>query len=423
MVEAQSNANVLPSLTVATTASERAHLVLPRNDLPKLIFQRLGHGLFGSGEAVRAVFSGPRRFSEAEAWWKKLTDRAIVADSVGRPGSGLVAFGAFTFSDYSAQTSVLIVPERVTGIDEFGAFETRIETGHGAEQIANYYPADSPTPLAQEGWAGSSVTEQRFLSSVETAREMIQSGRLHKVVLARDLVHRLPTHVSLDGIEGKLAESYPDTFVFSVDGLIGASPETLASVRNKNISLRVLAGSAKRGVDEQDDQRQASTLATSGKDLEEHRFVVQNVLQTLQKQDIAAVADEAPFQLRLPNLWHLATDIQGVLPGSTGSIQVIGSLHPTAAVAGYPTSAAIEVIDNLEGLDRGRYAGPVGWVDGNGDGDWAIALRCAQVDMQAQTITAYAGAGIVAESNATAELLETNLKFRPIIEAVDDQMR
>jgi menaquinone-specific isochorismate synthase len=211
--------------------------------------------------------------------------------------------------------------------------------------------------------------------------------------------------------------------VFFVDGLIGASPETLASVRNKNITLRVLAGSAKRGVDDGDDQQQARALATSRKDLDEHRFAVQNVLQTLETHDITAVADEVPFQLKLPNLWHLATDIRGVLPSSTGSIQVIGSLHPTAAVAGSPTSAASKVIDTLEGLDRGRYAGPVGWVDGNGDGDWAIALRCAQIDTQAHTITAYAGAGVVAESDAMEELLETELKFRPIIEAVNEQLR
>ena len=423
MVERQINANILPILTVTTRASDHTELVSPHGTPPHLIFQRLGRGFVGFGEVVRAEFSGPRRFVEAQSWWKKLADKAIVTDSIGRPGSGLMAFGAFTFSDRSAQKSVLIVPERIVGIDECGAFETRIENGQEVTQLASYSATDSPVRITQNGWAGSSVTEQRFLSIVKKVKEMIQSGHLHKVVLARDLVHKLPPNVSLDGLVGKLAESYPDTFVFSVDGLIGASPETLASVRNKNITLRVLAGSAKRGVDDGDDQQQARALATSRKDLDEHRFAVQNVLQTLETHDITAVADEVPFQLKLPNLWHLATDIRGVLPSSTGSIQVIGSLHPTAAVAGSPTSAASKVIDTLEGLDRGRYAGPVGWVDGNGDGDWAIALRCAQIDTQAHTITAYAGAGVVAESDAMEELLETELKFRPIIEAVDEQLR
>ncbi len=423
MVKEQINANSLPALTVTTSASDHTELVSPHGTPPHLIFQRLGRGFVGFGEVLRAAFSGPRRFVEAESWWKKLADKAIVADSVGRPGSGLVAFGAFTFSDRSAQRSVLIVPERIVGIDECGAFATRIENGQEVAQLASYSATDSPTPTPENGWAASSVTEQRFLSLVKKGKKMIQSGHLHKVVLARDLVHQLPPNVSLDGLVGKLAESYPDTYVFFVDGLIGASPETLASVRSKNITLRVLAGSAKRGVDDGDDQRQARTLATSRKDLDEHRFAVQNVLQTLETHDITAVADQVPFQLKLPNLWHLATDIRGVLPSSTGSIQLIGSLHPTAAVAGSPTSAAREVIDNLEGLDRGRYAGPVGWVDGNGDGDWAIALRCAQIDTHAHTITAYAGAGVVAESDEMEELLETELKFRPIIEAVNEKLR
>ena len=412
--------DALPALSVTTTASERTDLGSLSGTPSKIIFQRLGRGFVGIGEAVRAEFSGPRRFAEAQAWWKKLTEGAVVSDGIGRPGSGLMAFGAFTFSDHSAQKSVLIVPEHILGIDEFGAFETQIENREEPSDRANRVPDKLPLTTSQNGWKASSVTEQQFLLLVDEVKGLIQSGHLHKVVLARDLVQWLPGDLDLDRVVGKLVDSYPDTFVFSIDGLIGASPETLASVRNRNLSLRVLAGSAKRGVDEGDDQRQASTLATSRKDLDEHRFAVQNVLQTLETHDITAVADELPFQLKLANLWHLATDIRGVLPSSTGSIQVIGSLHPTAAVAGTPTSAAKNIIDSLEGLDRGRYAGPVGWVDGNGDGDWAIALRCAQIDRQEHTITAFAGAGIVAESNATEELLETELKFRPIIQAVDE---
>ncbi len=235
-------------------------------------------------------------------------------------------------------------------------------------------------------------------------------------------MRHLPQAFSPEGIVKKLSDAYPDTFVFSVDGLIGASPETLASVRGKNVQLRVLAGSAPRGVDGPDDLQRASSLATSVKDLDEHRFAVENVLQTLHRHGITAVADDVPFQLKLPNLWHLATDIRAVLPETTGSIRVIGALHPTAAVAGSPTDAAIYFINAHEELDRGRYAGPVGWVDANGDGDWAIALRCGQIDTENHTITAYAGAGIVAESDATTELLETELKFQPIIDAVNETL-
>jgi menaquinone-specific isochorismate synthase len=256
---------------------------------------------------------------------------------------------------------------------------------------------------------------------VKVVKEHIRSGDFNKVVLARDLVRSIPPDFSIEATVKKLSDAYPDTFVFSVDGLVGASPETLACVRGKDVSLRVLAGSAPRGVDERDDREKARLLATSTKDLDEHRFAVQNVLHTLERQDITAAADDVPFQLKLPNLWHLATDIRAVLPHAANSIQVIGALHPTAAVAGSPTDAALDFIATHEGLDRGRYCGPVGWVDCRGDGDWAIALRCGQIDTTANTITAYAGAGIVAGSDASKELLETELKFRPIIDTINEQ--
>ncbi len=407
-------------LTATSHPTETASLLgLPDTDNP-LTFQRQGRGLSSAGEAIRAEFFGPDRFSDAEAWWLALCDRAKVVDKVQRPGSGLVAFGAFTFADHSQQRSVLIVPERIIGVDETGAFETRIALEAPTKEAEGAQCVKASTSTAGAEWSGSSITEKDFLSLVELARDRITSGSLHKAVLARDLVRDIPQGFSPLGIVNKLSSAYPDTFVFSVDGLIGASPETLASVRGKNVQLRVLAGSAARGADATDDHDRAGSLATSVKDLDEHRFAVQNILQTLQRHDITAVADDVPFQLKLPNLWHLATDIRALLPETASSIHVIGALHPTAAVAGSPTDAALDFINNHEELDRGRYAGPVGWVDANGDGDWAIALRCGQIDTKNHTITAYAGAGVVAESDPTTELLETELKFRPIIDAVNE---
>jgi menaquinone-specific isochorismate synthase len=122
-----------------------------------------------------------------------------------------------------------------------------------------------------------------------------------------------------------------------------------------------------------------------------------------------------PFPLALPNLWHLASDVTGTLSDGSSSLDLVAALHPTAAVAGTPTDAALHLIAELEPFDRGRYAGPVGWVSAGGDGEWAVALRCAQID--ASTVRAFAGAGIVADSDPARELAETELKFRPIVEA------
>ncbi len=387
-----------------------------------LSFSRLGKGLLGWGASIRAEFSGPERFADAQAWWGNLCKRAQVTDEVRRPGTGLVAFGAFTFAPSSAQTSVLIVPEKIIGIDEWGAFETSIEVLSGGGDNELPRASEHKTSGFESGWVSGNVSSDRFLYLVTEVKEKIQSGLLHKAVIARDLTRAIPEEFSLGGVLTRLTEAYPDTLVFSVDGLVGASPETLASVRGRHVSLRVLAGSVGRGANEEEDAEKARALATSQKDLDEHQFAVENVIRTLQSYGVRAVADDTPFQLKLPNLWHLATDVRAVLPKSYSGLQVIEALHPTAAVAGSPTADALRFIESHEGLDRGRYAGPVGWVDARGDGDWAIALRCAQIDRGCHTITAYAGAGIVAESDPVKEHLETELKFQPIIGAVNHEL-
>ena len=194
------------------------------------------------------------------------------------------------------------------------------------------------------------------------------------------------------------------------------------------MTARVLAGTAGRGTDHADDTGAATRLLESGKDRDEHRFAVRSVVEALAPHTRTLAADEEPFALELPNLWHLATDVAGVLGDVASSLDLVASLHPTAAVAGTPTDAALAVIRRIEPFDRGRYAGPVGWVDGSGDGEWAIALRCAQVGGlparrgSASTgtipVTAFAGAGIVAGSDPEAEMLETRVKFRPIVDAL-----
>jgi menaquinone-specific isochorismate synthase len=164
------------------------------------------------------------------------------------------------------------------------------------------------------------------------------------------------------------------------------------------------------------DQKAALALVTSSKDQDEHQFAVRSAVETLTPFTRHLATSEVPFALKLPNLWHLATDLEGGLAGDASSIDLIDAMHPTAAVAGAPRAEAVELIAELEPFDRGRYAGPVGWVDAAGDGEWAIALRCAQVDASG-TVTAYAGCGIVVDSDPAAELAETRMKFRPIVEA------
>jgi menaquinone-specific isochorismate synthase len=260
------------------------------------------------------------------------------------------------------------------------------------------------------------LDEGGYESAVATAVERIREHDLSKVVLARELSAHLPLESDVRRALVELALGYPDCWTFAVDGLVGSSPETLVRVHHGTVTARVLAGTMSRGRDADSDRDSALALAGSAKDQDEHRFAVSSVLDALRPHSADLAASDEPFTLKLPNLWHLATDIAGTLSDGASSLDLADALHPTAAVAGTPTPDALALIRELEPFDRGRYAGPVGWVGGDGDGEWAIALRCAQLTENGD-LTAYAGAGIVADSDPATEYAETTMKFRPIVEA------
>lgn len=390
-----------------------------------LAWLRRGDGIVAVGSpvaaAVRVGAGAAARTALVAQQWQQLVADAEVDDPVGLPGTGLVAFGALVFDDRSGADSVLTVPQALVGRHRGRSWLTRIESvGSSAASSAG----PDAAPVAREygpHWAGTlgpgSLTPDGYQAAVRAALEAIGAGEVSKVVVARDLAGSVPADADLRRLVRTLAGGYPDTWAFAVDGLIGASPETLATVTGGTMTARVLAGTAPRGADADADTAASLLLATSPKDQDEHQYAVRSVLGALGPHTSAVAASEQPFTLRLPNVWHLATDIEGTLHGAATALDLVGALHPTAAVAGTPTPAALEVIRRLEPFDRGRYAGPVGWVDARGDGEWAIALRCAQVD-PGGALTAYAGAGIVAGSDPEAELLETRVKFRPVVDAL-----
>ena len=373
-----------------------------------LAFLRGGEGIVGFGERATFRHHGADRIAELARWWRELSESADVVDEVRMPGTGLVAFGSFAFSDDSRADSLLTVPSLIIGRRDGVTWITRVDGGYPVEP-------SPPAPAIAADFAPGTMTPGRYEVAVRTARDRIRAGELGKVVLARDLVADVGRVADKRGWLARLADAYPDTFTFAQEGLIGSSPETLVRVSGGDVSARVLAGTARRWPDDATDVHAASTLASSAKDRGEHDHAVRSVLDALAPH-ATDVTTSAPYPLRLPNLWHLASDLRGTLvPGRT-ALELVGALHPTAAVAGTPTVAALAMIAELEPFDRGRYAGPVGWVDAAGDGEWAIALRCALIDDDGH-ITAWAGAGIVADSEPAKELAETELKFRPIVEA------
>jgi menaquinone-specific isochorismate synthase len=394
-----------------------------------LAWLRRSDGIVGVGGMLAGFESGglaPGGGDPAETWRSICAD-AEIDDPVGLHGTGLVAFGALAFDPRSRSSNRLIVPHAVIGRRDGRAWITTIRSS----AFQGETPSVQAIPYGPY-WSATlgpgALDPEGYQAAVRAALDAIAAGEVGKVVLARDLIGTVPASADLRRLVRALASGYPDTWTFAVDGLIGASPETLVTVSGGTVTARVLAGTFPRGADADDDAAASVALARSGKDLAEHRYAVRSVLDALAPHVLSVRADDEPFALELPNLWHLATDIAGELADHASALDLVASLHPTAAVAGTPTDAAIELIRKLEPFDRGRYAGPVGWVDANGDGEWAIALRCAQIGAEPMRgsaeysdtipVVAHAGAGIVAGSDPETELLETRVKFRPIVDAL-----
>lgn len=391
-----------------------------------MFWSRRGDAVAAYGETIGFLRLDGSSTLDFGAQWRALAAKAEVDDPVGLPGTGLIAFGAFAFDPGSAARSILSVPRVVVGRRGGRSWVTRIT--HTDDSAS---PADLPErteygPYWSATLGPGALDPSGYQAAVRGGLDAIAAGEVSKVVLARELAGSVPPGSDLRRLARSLASGYPDCWTFAVDGLIGASPETLVTVSGGTVTARVLAGTAPRGADADADTAASLTLATSAKDQDEHLYAVQSVLASLRPHTSALAVSEQPFTLKLPNVFHLATDVEGELSGGASALDLVDALHPTAAVAGTPTDAALEVIRRLEPFDRGRYAGPVGWVDAHGDGEWAIALRCAQFDLDAAPIggrdgiplRAHAGAGIVAGSDPEAELLETRVKFRPIVDAL-----
>lgn len=399
---------MLKLVTVELPEALRGLLVEQLPETPTA-FIRNGGGIIGFGEAVRLTATGANRIASLAAQWRELVATASVEDSVNLPGTGLVAFGSIAFADSSSSESVLIVPKAIIGSRDGRSWLTTVNGATWPIQVP--YRVNEPLVMR-------SGTQSRdgFEASVQRAIDAIETGTAKKIVLARDLTTTTPTAFDIRPVLAKLAEKYPSCWVYSVDGTFGASPELLVRVAHGQVSARVLAGTAGRGTDPAVDQAIAAALAGSSKNLAEHTFAVDSLVQALEPFCDHVDADSEPFSLALPNVWHLASDVHGVLKQDSSVLDLADALHPTAAVAGTPRAAAQTLIEQLEPFDRGRYAGPVGWIGADGDGEWAIALRGGQFG--SDKITAYAGCGIVAESEPSAELAETDLKFQPIIGAL-----
>jgi menaquinone-specific isochorismate synthase len=379
---------------------------------------RRGDGLVGCGIAAELRTSGASRFADTDQWWQELTTHAIVRDDVEVPGSGLVGFGTFAFADGPGE-STFVVPEVILGRRGNVSWLTTVSSLGGLDQLDRRLErATTPPAPAGVKFADGALNGEEWMAVVAEAVGRIAAGELEKVVLARDLVATAEAPIDVRWPLRRLAESYPMCWTFHVDGMFGATPELLVRRERGLVTSRVLAGTIRRSGDDQRDLALAARLARSSKDLEEHEYAVRSVAEALEPHCSSMNVPETPFVLHLPNVMHLASYVAGVVhdAATVTSLQLVEALHPSAAVGGTPTHTAVRLIAELEQMDRGRYAGPVGWMDATGDGEWGIALRSASVE--GNTVRLFAGCGIVADSDPEAELAETQGKFVPVRDAL-----
>ena len=392
----------------ATVGVQEPFATSLRRGLPLVWVTGAGEDLtamLGWGEAFRASARSINRFH--------LLDRAFSEWAATLPaGANPVAFATCAFADDSSAESVLIVPALL------GRWSGGVLTvaPNGVPTDARLPRPSEPHEFEELELLPGTLTRQRYRQAVQAALNRIDDGEVEKVVVARDLFASSPDPLDIPALVARLHEANTASWTFHVDGLVGASPEMLIARAGNRARSQVLAGSAPVTGDVGTDDVTATRLAASAKDHAEHAYAARSVAERL--ATVADVSTRDPQVKRLSRIMHLATDITGTLLDDHSALALAGIVHPSAAVCGTPTDAAFRVIAELEGFDRGRYAGPVGWVDAAGDGEFVIALRCGQVTDDGTGIRLFAGGGIVAGSVPSDELAETARKFLPMYEAL-----
>lgn len=371
--------------------------------------------LSGYGEELRFEASGSQAMELASTWWQDICAQASVRGAK-IPGLTLpLALGSFGFDPQTLGT--LLVPSELLVEKEGRCWQVSAEWEGGAPaEKPAATQSEEPDNIGEDSGKNKIIEIQegalsptQWEGAVEAAARIIGAGEAEKIVLARDVIVQMDSEICPEKLAERLRRDYPSCWVYALDGLVGATPEMLAQVQDGQLLCRILAGTA--------EPEQDRELWESSKDQLEHRVAVQSVRDSLGELLPNLHFPDQPKLLRLPNVCHLCSDVTGQV-GQISALQIAAALHPTAAVCGRPTPVARKLIAELEQMDRGRYAAPVGWMDGSGQGEWGIALRCGQILDDPTKIRVIAGGGIMAASDPARELAETKAKMRPLLHAL-----
>jgi isochorismate synthase len=401
---------------------------------------RDGFAIAGLGSARTVESRGDERFADLTEECARVV-RGRLADEASElpPGAGPVWVGGFAFAPDGAAAAtwssfppaVLTVPELTLARsgesshlticafvgpgDQLDSIRQRL-----AARVASVRPAAlpllDPHPTGATSIA-SATPPGRFEAAVSSATARIRAGELEKVVLARDVTVEAPTAHDPAAVFGALREAFPSCFCFCCGtpegAFVGASPELLVRRRGAGAATVALAGSTRRSADPAVDDHLGEQLRQSAKDRSEHEIVVRRIKRSLSRYAVWVEAGSEPGLVKVANIQHLATPIHAQLAEARSAVELAGLLHPTPAVGGEPRESALQVMAELEGMDRGWYAGPVGWMDAAEDGEFCVAIRSAL--LRDRTAHVFAGNGIVADSDPAAELAETEVKLGALL--------
>ncbi|WP_051062788.1 isochorismate synthase [Ilumatobacter nonamiensis] len=367
-----------------------------------VLFVRGGNGVAGSGVATRVAAD----------------DAADLLASIEHDSSvgaaAPIAVGGVPFRP--GADSDLLIPA-VTVVKRDGdAWVTAID---GADIDAALAPPREPEPTAPSWTIAPLVDIDHYLAAVAQARDAVRAGTLTKAVIARPIEVAADGPISIHAVLRRLKATFSSSYRFSIDGFVGASPELLVEVEGAVIRSHPLAGTTPRTGDVDNDARLAAELQASTKNQIEHRVVIDDVHDRLLPYVSYLDWEPEPSVVTVANVQHLGTRMEGMLsqPGPS-VVELVRALSPTPALGGHPRSEALDLIGHVEGFERGRYGGAVGWVDAHGDGAWAVAIRCAEFASDRRSARLVAGGGIVADSDPLAELAETQAKFQAMLSAI-----
>jgi len=324
-----------------------------------------------------------------------------------------IAMGILPFDRNS--TGEFFIPQQLVGKDEQGhCWLTTIDDASTDIEISQPPTAQSNTfsvrPL---------TTIENYLQAVASARDAVREGKITKAVIAREIVVEASQPIDVHAVLHRLRSTFGNSYRYSINGFIGASPELLIEVTGQTIRSYPLAGTTPRTGDPMTDEELARKLISSMKDQVEHRVVIDVIHDMLLPYCSYLDWEPEPSIIQVANVQHLGTLIEGHLSQDHPPLlELARMLCPTPALGGHPRTEALEIIDQLEGFDRKNYGGAVGWVDANGNGTWAVAIRCAELSQDRKTARIIAGGGIVAASDPASELAETQAKFQAMLSAI-----